>query len=726
VLAALLAVALVATVLALGTATAPQAGAAELVRVAGCEELTALTSPAAVYGSTDVMVFDPAAGRMDAEAAPEAMPLPGEAQPPAGTGGPAGGTGATNVQVAGVDELDVAEIIDGRVLSTGADGRINLVEPDGTVRTGPVLSSSGTQFAWDGGEVAWAVALTTEPDTHRPVVTLARLGIDDLTIDGTWSAPGRLVGARAVDGQVRLVVVDEPWGRPVDVLPFELNGQPQLPCDEVWRPASATEPGVTDPGSVLVISFDPDRPAEGEALVPTASGQVVGGGEIVYATRDAVYVATGRYHEEGMSTEIHRFDATTMTPTGSGLVPGRLLGQFALDEHQGVLRVASTVETFERGGDIGIPVEPGAAPGAEPAAPDAEVPAAPDDEVVVGMPEPAVPETIATEPVAPEQPAVPETDNLVITLDTQGSLDEIGKLGGLGKPGETIHGIRFHGDIAFVVTFLTTDPFYTVDLSDPAAPRLLGELEIPGFSAYLHPIAPGRVVGIGMSAELQAQAQLFDVSDLRNPRSLDVEVLGDESPAVWDHLAFAALGDGRFAVPVAVGSSAVAMPALPAPLPEPVPAPQPEPAPADPGSTEPGPGAGAGEPGASEPGFPGTEPGATEPDFPGTDDTWVWVEPDPGAVTDGTLVEPDPGAVTDPAAPAPVDPGPGMSVLVADGSGDELWSMLRFDLPHFPQAWSTQVRIAAATDGGYTVVIVGGGVVRVDAAGVVTSTVAFR
>jgi hypothetical protein len=709
VLAALLAVALVATVLALGTATAPQAGAAELVRVAGCEELTALTSSAEANGFTDAVAAHPEADRMAAEA----PPLPGHAEAPTEVSGPTGdtgdtgGTGATNVQVAGVDELDVAEVIDGRVLSTGPDGRINLVEPDGTVRTGPVLSSSGTQFAWDGGEVAWAVALTTEPDTHRPVVTLARLGIDDLTVDGTWSAPGRLVGARAVDGQVRLVVVDEPWTRPVDVLPFELNGQPPLPCDEVWRPASATEPGVTDPGSVLVISFDPDRPAEGEALVPTASGQVVGGGEIVYATRDAVYVATGRYHEDGMSTEIHRFDATTMTPTGSGLVPGRLLGQFALDEHQGVLRVASTVETFESGADIGIPVEPGAAPGVDPAAPDAEVPTAPDDEVVVGMPEPRATEPIATEPVAPAQPVVPETDNLVITLDTQGSLDEIGRLGGLGKPGETIHGIRFHGDIAFVVTFLTTDPFYTVDLSDPAAPRLLGELEIPGFSAYLHPIAPGRVVGIGVSAEFQAQAQLFDVSDLRNPRSLDVEVLGHESPAVWDHLAFAALGDGRFAVPI--GSSAIAMPEpLPAPLPEPLPVPQPEPAPADPGSTEPGPGAGggAGEPGATEPGFPGTEPG-----FPGPDDT---------------LVQPGPGVVTDPAVPAPVEPGPAMSVLVADGSGDELSSMLRFDLPHFPQAWSTQVRIAAATDGGYTVVVVGGGVVRVDATGAVTSTVTFR
>ena len=71
---------------------------------------------------------------------------------------------------------------------------------------------------------------------------------------------------------------------------------------------------------------------------------------------------------------------------------------------------------------------------------------------------------------------------------------------GLGKPGERIQSVRFNKDLATIVTFLQTDPFYTIDLSDPYHPQITGELEIPGFSTYQHPWGDNLVIGIGFDA----------------------------------------------------------------------------------------------------------------------------------------------------------------------------------------------------------------------------------
>jgi hypothetical protein len=773
VLSAVLCVAVVATMLALGTATAPPAGAADLVRIADCDELQALTALPAqpTFDEVDDGAVAVGAGDVDTVGGPvPAVPpatstaersmaadLEGSAAEPEGLtvgdaaeAGGTGGTGATNVQVGGVDELDVAEIIGDRVLTTGPDQRIRLVEADGTVRTGPAVGEWTTLFSWDGGPAAWTLGLGWDQASGQEVVTLARLRIEDLAVVGSWQAPGRLVGARAVDGQARLVIADDPWSRSSEVLPFEAQGATAVPCGEVWRPAAATEPGVTDPGSVLVAAFD--LAGEGE-LRPVATGQVVGGGEVVYATRDAVYVATGRYDGDGMSTEIHRFDAATMAPTGSGTVPGRLIGQFALDEHQGVLRVASTVEVWDQ--PVGIAVD------------DVAV----DDILVEDIDVEPAPMPVDPAPGGRPGPGFGDTDNLVITLDTEGSLDELGRVDGLGKPGETIHGIRFQGDLAYVVTFLTTDPLYTVDLSDPRAPRVLGELEIPGFSAYLHPIAPGRVLGIGPAADGRAQAQLFDVSDPRSPRSLDVELLGDDSPAIWDHLAFAPLGDGRFAVPVESWSDTSPPPApVPFPRPEPepepeptttttttttttepaptttttttevppgpepsttlVPGPEPEPAPEpeptpDPGE-EPDPSGEAAAPtsAASTTGAAPSQDDLVDPaeptDGPGSDPS---IDPVPPA--DGPLSEP--GPVPEPTGDLDIGfgaGGPAISVVVAEAGGDAITGVLRFRLPSF-SSWSGMVRLAGTADGGFLVVTVGGGVARFDGAGTLVGSVAF-
>ena len=118
-----------------------------------------------------------------------------------------------------------------------------------------------------------------------------------------------------------------------------------------------------------------------------------------------------------------------------------------------------------------------------------------------------------------------------------------------GKPWETIHGIRFVGEVAYAVTFLTTDPFYVVDLADPTAPTVVGELELPGFSSYLHPVDDDHVVGFGPDERGEASAKLFDVTDPTAPSVVDSVTLGSESAVTWDHHAFVSLGDNRFAIP---------------------------------------------------------------------------------------------------------------------------------------------------------------------------------
>ncbi len=116
----------------------------------------------------------------------------------------------------------------------------------------------------------------------------------------------------------------------------------------------------------------------------------------------------------------------------SGDVDGFLLNQFSMDEFDGRLRVASTSAPWWRsGGD--------------------------------------------------------SQSRVTVLQPTANSLVVEGMVEGLGVT-ETIQAVRFMGPLGYVVTFRQTDPLYVIDLSDPAAPVAAGELKIPGFSAYLHPV----------------------------------------------------------------------------------------------------------------------------------------------------------------------------------------------------------------------------------------------
>jgi hypothetical protein len=179
----------------------------------------------------------------------------------------------------------------------------------------------------------------------------------------------------------------------------------------------------------------------------------------------------------------------------SGTVPGWLLGssgmaQYALSEWNGALRVATTTD----GAFAGWSGQP------------------PQSAVYV----------------------LKQAGNLLVT---------IGQVGGLGQ-GEQIYAVRFAGPVGYVVTFQQVDPLYTLDLSDPAQPRVAGELLLSGYSAYLDPIDSTHLIGVGQDANAQGQTQgtqisLFDVSNLAAPVRLAVyHVKFGHSEAEFDPHAF--------------------------------------------------------------------------------------------------------------------------------------------------------------------------------------------
>lgn len=148
----------------------------------------------------------------------------------------------------------------------------------------------------------------------------------------------------------------------------------------------------------------------------------------------------------------------------NGEVPGTLLNQFSLDEYQNYLRIATTV-----GGNWGV---------------------------VGGQ---------------------IESGNDVYILDKD--LKIAGSVKDLGTT-ERIYSARFIGDKGYLVTFRVTDPFYVLDLSNPKKPELKGELKIPGYSSYLHPVTENKILGIGQDGS-NVKISLFDVTLAENPQEID-------------------------------------------------------------------------------------------------------------------------------------------------------------------------------------------------------------
>lgn len=297
-----------------------------------------------------------------------------------------------------------------------------------------------------------------------------------------------------------------------------------------------------------------------------AAGLLASGSQ-VYATATTTYVTSTTWQDfptaaskdriamprpQAATTQIHAFSTEPGAGAGgtrylaSGEVPGTLLSQWAMDEHDGVLRVASSISAAGGVRTLPMPLE-GDGGVAEPA----PAPESGDDAVSSDGPAGGT----AAAPASPASPrpsaktTKPRDDNRVTVLRRDGDrLVTVGSVDGFGRD-ESIRGVRFLGDIGYVITYRQTDPLYALDLRDPAEPRVIGELKVLGYSSFLQPVGEGRLLGVGRSGDEKGattgvQVLLFDVSDPTKPRVLSqTGVLGAWSDIEGDHHAFT-VGDG--------------------------------------------------------------------------------------------------------------------------------------------------------------------------------------
>lgn len=261
-----------------------------------------------------------------------------------------------------------------------------------------------------------------------------------------------------------------------------------LPADCIWLPEHHGGNGCT-----VVTAHAIESGAEQAAL------SVLGGGNTVYMSHDDLYLAR-QHSEETVSaprtedvytvtdysykttTELLRISLVDggLTMAASGSVDGYLINQFALDAHDGCLRLVTT----SSGHSYTI-----------------------WEDEKRGFVNHTWPEV-----------AQRDTNNLFV-LDSD--LNVVGSITGLAED-ERVYSVRFDGNIGYFVTFRQTDPLFAVDLSDPTAPTLLSALKIPGFSQYMHVYGEGRLFGLGMDADEETgwtetmKLSMFDTSDPAN------------------------------------------------------------------------------------------------------------------------------------------------------------------------------------------------------------------
>jgi uncharacterized secreted protein with C-terminal beta-propeller domain len=414
-------------------------------------------------------------------------------------------TSQTNVQEAGVDEPDIVKT-DGQTIFAIANGALHTVdaraEAPALLATLPLdaggsprmlLRKDRALVLGDGPRGARMVELDVS-DPAKPVVLR------------TEDVDGYIVDARLTGRTARVVVSSYPEAvtgppevraRPAGWLPTRRVTNARTGHTQTRRIGcrKVRRPSVfSGPGVLSVYTVDTTK-----GLPAVDVDAIFTSGDTVYASPSSLYVATHRWETEAGSTSIHRFDISDPDRThyaASGAVPGTLLNQFSLSEDKGILRAASTVGFGE------------------------------------------------------------QAESRVTTLARAGGqLVQRGQVGGLGR-GERIYAVRFIGDVGYVVTFRQVDPLYTLDLADPANPAVRGELKIPGYSAYLHPVGDNLLLGVGQEATEDGRVQglqmsLFDVSDLARPLRLQKAQIGERwssSAAEWDHHAFLWWAPAKLAV----------------------------------------------------------------------------------------------------------------------------------------------------------------------------------
>jgi len=205
-----------------------------------------------------------------------------------------------------------------------------------------------------------------------------------------------------------------------------------------------------------------------DAQEPTNMTVLMGGASTMYVSLNNIYVIYPTWSEQGQYTSIYRVRVTgsELSFEAKGNVLGYVLNQYSMDEYDGHFRLATTSQKNQT------------------------------------------------------------QQNNVYVLDE--NLNITGKLENLAKD-ERIYSARFMGDKCYLVTFRQVDPFFVLDMSNPAEPKVAGELKIPGYSSYLHPFDENHIIGLGKE-DSTVKLSLFDVSNVYAPTEIAKYVVeGDYS-----------------------------------------------------------------------------------------------------------------------------------------------------------------------------------------------------
>ncbi|MFH1729381.1 MAG: beta-propeller domain-containing protein [Pseudomonadota bacterium] len=274
-------------------------------------------------------------------------------------------------------------------------------------------------------------------------------------------------------------------------------------CNNIYKPQTPNSFGL-----FTIVSLDSSKSSDMQNTV-----SLIADADIVFMSENKLYIESSYawyfwyyslYSSFNDYSAIHEFELksaeASVEYTASGEVEGYILNQFSMDEHDGYLRVATTTDrfTFWSWWD--------------------------------------------------SQQADEEKKNHVFVLKNNGNgvLEKVGEINDIA-PGEEIYAARFVEDKGFLVTFERTDPLFTIDLSDPTAPSLVGELEMPGYSTYLQAMDADHILAIGQVADNdgrltgEIKLSIFDVSDFANPTIKAEEIIGTGwtySEALYNHKAF--------------------------------------------------------------------------------------------------------------------------------------------------------------------------------------------
>ncbi|HNQ25993.1 MAG TPA: beta-propeller domain-containing protein [Methanoregulaceae archaeon] len=477
----------------------------------------------------------------------------------------------TNVQVAGVDEPDIIKN-DNRYIYTISGSTLAIIDAypaeDASVVSTTEINDTPRDLFVSGNRLILFSTGSERPETsdpylkavppyYRPPSPVTHTTLYDISdrnhpkVLKEYTIEGDYIDARMIGSLVYLVTWEQIYtygGNPV-VVPVLREGTRTVIQPDVWyfdHPESQYT-------FTTITSLDASSGKEKDAQT-----YLLGTGNTLYVSEDAIYVSYPRYHPviyKRMPQEVS--PGLAVDAGGSAGVSSSKVSTIPSDfntlpdsERQSILdslRNAEQDAVSRQEADQTTTVihKIGIRDGAILYLAKGEVPGTLDNQF--SMDEYKNNLRVATTSSIYTPRFGQYTYNNVYVLDDK--MATIGELTHIAEQ-ETIYSTRFIGDRLYMVTFKRIDPFFVIDLAKPESPKILGKLKIPGYSDYLHPYDATHIIGIGRETTTNdwggvstsgVKLALFDVSDVTNPKQIDKVQIGDagsDSAALTDHHAF--------------------------------------------------------------------------------------------------------------------------------------------------------------------------------------------